>query len=225
MNYSKNIRRIEIAKRIIVSWVIIAIIFLAIGLLIGHIISYKDTGKQKSDKATVEALNEKVVIYGKYEEQLVSGDVDWEVPNDFTPLDVNMNEDIQEFVYCICKSYDMDFTFVMAVIKNESNYQSDVKSNTGDWGLMQINEQNFDWLSGVTGVTNYLNPYQNVIAGCYILHNLFEKYEEPNKVLMAYNFGERQASILWDQGITSSEYSRKVLEIQNALIKSEEQEK
>lgn len=62
------------------------------------------------------------------------------------------------------------------------------------------------------GITDFLDPYQNSRSGLYILRNLFEKYEKPEKVLMAYNLGETGAKKLWDQGIYETNYTKKVIE-------------
>ena len=51
----------------------------------------------------------------------------------------------------------------------------------------------------------------------FILRKLFEKYETPAKVLMAYNMGEGGASRLWKQGIFEINYSKSVLQIQQEM--------
>lgn len=215
MNYSKTIRRKQIAKRILASWAIIAAAFFVLGFIVGQIASYKPTDEQKTAQGTVERAETQIIVYGVYDgKEAEQKKIDWDVPDDFEPLDVAMDADLQEFVFCICKAYNLDFTFVMAMIENESSYQADVVSDTGDWGLMQINKGNFEMLTAATGVTDYLDPYQSIIAGCYVLKDLFEKYEEPNKVLMAYNMGEGGASKLWEKGVFVSDYSDKVLSIQ-----------
>lgn len=138
---------------------------------------------------------------------------------DFTPLNVPMDESLQEYVYWMADAYEVDFTFLMALIRNESNFQADVISTTNDYGLMQINQKNHEWLSNAVGVTDFLDPYQNIQAGIYILGTLFEKYDDPHKVLMAYNMGESGASKLWDQGIYQSKYSQRVIGYQETYIK------
>lgn len=61
------------------------------------------------------------------------------------------------------------------------------------------------------GLTDMTNPYQNIRAGLYILRRLFEKYDDPAKVLMAYNMGEYGASVLWEQGVFETTFTRRVL--------------
>ena len=48
----------------------------------------------------------------------------------------------------------------------------------------------------------------------FILRKLFEKYEDPELVLMAYNMGEDGAKTLWEQGIFETNYTKSVLSIQ-----------
>lgn len=162
-----------------------------------------------------------VVLFGSYTGQAVKVQSDGTIVQaaDFTPLDVPLDESLQEYVYWMADAYDVDFTFLMALICNESNFQADIISATNDYGLMQINQKNHEWLSNAVGVTDFLDPYQNVQAGLYVLFNLFEKYDDPHMVLMAYNMGESGASKLWDQGIYQTNYSNRVLEYQEAYLK------
>ena len=99
----------------------------------------------------------------------------------------------------------------MALMYTESSFRADVVSGTNDYGLMQINKCNHEELSSALGITDFNEPYQNIRAGLYILRRLFEKYDEPSMVCMAYNMGEYGASVLWDNGVYSTSYSQKVL--------------
>lgn len=161
------------------------------------------------------------VLYGAYTGQAVKVQSDGTIvqAGDFTPLNVPLDESLQEYIYWMADAYDIDFTFLMGLIRNESNFQTDVISATNDYGLMQINQKNHEWLFNSVGVTEFLDPHQNIQAGLYILHNLFEKYDDPHMVLMAYNMGESGASKLWDQGIYQSKYSNRVMEYQESYIK------
>ena len=87
-------------------------------------------------------------------------------------------------------------------------------SSTNDYGLMQINACNHEWLTEELGITDFIDPYENIKAGLFILRGLFEKYDSTSKVLMAYNMGENGASKLWEQGIFESNYSKDVLQRQ-----------
>jgi soluble lytic murein transglycosylase-like protein len=99
----------------------------------------------------------------------------------------------------------------MGLIKTESEFNPNVISETNDYGLMQINKINHKWLSEELGITDFLDPYQNVRAGIYILKDLFDEYEDTSKVLMAYNMGETGAKRLWVRGIYESKYSKEII--------------
>ena len=208
MNCSKPIKRRTIANRIITSWVVIALIFSVVGFAISAV--------SNSSKPKTETL-----IYGRAADgKIFDGDMSVSYESEdtlFVPLGVPLDSDVQEFIYYLSKGYNMDFTFVMAIIQQESGYQPDAVSNTDDYGLMQINKVNHGYITDEIGVTNYLDPYENVRAGMFILRKLFEKYETPEKVLMAYNLGESGAKALWDKGVFETNYSKSVQRIQSEL--------
>ncbi len=213
MNYSRNIKKASIGKRILISWIVVAIIFSLIGFGIGAIAFHSKT-------ESLPETQKEILIYGKPDGIIYEGElpVEWDCGDlNFVPLNVSMDEDLQEFVFYLSTAYEMDFTFVMALIQHESCYDASAISATNDYGLMQINTINHPYLKETLGITDFLNPYDNIRGGMFILRKLFEKYEEPNKVLMAYNMGETGASRLWEQGIFESNYSNSVLEIQREL--------
>lgn len=135
----------------------------------------------------------------------------FEVPDEFSPIDCRLDEEIQRYTYSMAQAYNIDFEFLMAVMFNESAFDPNCVSRTNDYGLMQINKCNHKWLSEELGITDYLDPYQSILAGTYIFSGLFEKYgDDTNKVLMSYNMGDDSARRLWNQGIYESNYSRKI---------------
>lgn len=137
---------------------------------------------------------------------------------DFKPLDCRMPEEEQEFVFYLCSGYNMDFTLVMALIEHESHFDPAAISKTNDYGYMQINVQNHEWLTETLGVTDYTDPYQNIRAGVFVLRKLFERYKDVEMVLMAYNMGENGAGRLWDKGVFRTDYTQEILNIQQRFI-------
>ena len=133
---------------------------------------------------------------------------------EFIPLDIPLDAEVQEYLKAKCEETNIDFALVLALIDTESNFNADAHSKTNDYGLMQINKCNHKWLSLKTGATDFLDPYQNIDAGMYMLENLFEKYEEAEMVLMAYHFGESGSQKLWNKGTYTSKYSQAILEKQ-----------
>lgn len=229
MNYSKNLRKVAMAKRVIISWVIAAAVGLSVGTLSGYAmkthITTKD--KQKEEMQTSEQVEEKTLVFGAYDDRTFTQEIslDWGAGDlDFTPLDVPMSEEEQEFVFYLSQGYNIDFTLVMALIQHESSYRADVISSTNDYGLMQINKINHQFLTDTIGVTDFLDPYQNIRAGMFTLRKLFERYENTDMVLMCYNMGEDGAERLWSKGIYETDYTQSILTIQQQFNKELEGE-
>ena len=197
----KEIRKTtNVEQRLLVSWVICTLIGALIGCLLFAGIGYANK-------------NEKV--YGYVDGQGITKEITFEWINssepDFVTLDIPLDKEVQEFIYYLSDDYNIEFPFVIGLIESESGFRADVISATNDWGLMQINKCNHSWLSETLGVTDFTNPYENVRAGLFVLNRLFEKYEDPSKVLMAYNMGEANAARLWNQGVSQTNYSKKVI--------------
>ena len=135
--------------------------------------------------------------------------------------DIPLDKDIQKYLYDKCKEYNVPYDLALGVIKVESNFNPSLihKNSNGsrDYGLFQINTINHKWLSEELGITDFLNPYQNIDAGVYMLSQLLKKYDDEHIVLMSYNMGEQAAKNLVSRGIDSSQYSRKVIETKEEL--------
>ena len=151
--------------------------------------------------------------YGTRDGKTLTGSAPYEYLSElsFEPLDCGLPVELQEYTFYLCEAYYIDFEFVMALMYVESSFRADVVSSTNDYGLLQINKCNHKQLQENLGVTDFLEPYQNIRAGLYILRGLFEKYDEPALVLMAYNMGEYGASVLWENGVYETTHSLKVL--------------
>ena len=165
--------------------------------------------------------SEEKFLFGGYDESVVIKDIDIEwSTSDFQQIDCALDPETQEFTFNLCKSYELDFSFIMAMMDIESGYDPKLISTTHDYGLMQINKCNHERLSQELGVTDFLDAKQNIIAGCFVVRSLFNEYETPEKVLMAYNMGEGGARSLWGSGVYSTSYVRKVLEKQREILEN-----
>lgn len=214
MNYSRSIKKASIGRRIVISWLIVAAVFSLIGLGIGVLIPQSGAADIEPEEVSPDVL-----IYGAPDGKIYEGGFleSYELENDFvftTEIPVTFGEDLQEFTYYLSAAYDIDYTLVLAIISKESAFMPDGISSTNDYGLMQINACNHEWLTEELGITDFIDPYENIKAGLFILRGLFEKYDSTSKVLMAYNMGENGASKLWEQGIFESNYSKNVLQRQ-----------
>lgn len=136
----------------------------------------------------------------------------------FKVYDIGLDYELQKYTYEQCEKNGLEFELVLAVMQVESNFKSDLISRTNDYGLMQINKVNHKWLMKELGVTDFLYPKQNIDCGIYMLKELFDKYSDEHKVLMAYNFGEAGMKRNWKKGVRSSKYSQKVLQTRERLV-------
>lgn len=223
MNYSKNIKRSDIAKRVILSWCIVAVVFLLIGGVSGYALKTHITAKQGSQDEMQTNIQEEVktLVYGEYDDRIFTQEIslDWGAGDlDFVPLQCDMPQEEQEFLFYLCNGYNMDFCLIMAMIEHESHFDPAAISKTNDYGYMQINVQNHEWLTETLGVTDYTDPYQNIRAGVFVLRKLFERYQDVELVLMAYNMGENGAGRLWDKGVFRTDYTQEILNIQQQFI-------
>ena len=127
-------------------------------------------------------------------------------------FDVPLSHSLQSYIYEICADEKVPVTLVMAMIDHESKFNPEVIGRTEDYGLMQINEINHDWLAEEYRCADMLNPYQNVFCGVKIVGSYIEKYEgDYTKALMAYNMGDYGAKKAWSNGVKSTDYTVKVL--------------
>lgn len=196
------------ARRFIALYIIC---LLVIGGCIGSFVSYAVMSRTDDNEQVLNHIR----TYGAYDGKTFTSEPDIELEGEeFTPLDCKLNRQTQEFTFYLCKTYDIDWTLVMAIMQHESDFEADAVSKTDDFGLMQINRSNADWLEETLGVDNLLDAEQNIRAGTFIVRKLFEEYTDTNLVLMSYNMGEKGAESLWNKGIYSTPYVDKVLKIQ-----------
>ena len=103
----------------------------------------------------------------------------------------------------------MPYALALALADQETRFDPDAVSGTNDYGLMQINSINFEWLRerGIDPLT-----YEgNIEAGVLILSKAVNRYGDYGLALMAYNCGDTGAKRLWDAGTYQTDYSRKVM--------------
>jgi soluble lytic murein transglycosylase-like protein len=77
--------------------------------------------------------------------------------------------------------YSLHPTLILAIIKNESKFDSKIDNGTGT-GLMQV-------VGSVHGVSKYVltNPEKNILIGSKILYKCKTKFKSEMKTLQCYN--------------------------------------
>lgn len=135
-------------------------------------------------------------------------------------LDIPLSADLQDYIRGLCNDYDVPFELVIALIDVESSFRPGIISKTNDYGYMQINICNHEWLSEELEIADFLDPEQNVLAGVYILSSHLEATNgDLVTALMRYNCGAAGAKRLWAQGIYSTSYTDKVMAAYEAYKK------
>lgn len=131
----------------------------------------------------------------------------------FTYLsEISLSYELQQYTFQRCQESGLEYEMVLAIMWRESLFQPYAvgvnKNGTKDSGLMQINDINRGWLSE-HGISDLLDPYQNIDAGTLILSQYFSKYNE-NMALMAYQYGEQGMLNKVEEGMTTNELTEKV---------------
>ena len=137
-----------------------------------------------------------------------------------TLYSVPLSAEIQCCIKTLCEEAGIDPAVIIAMAEVESNYDSEALGDGGNsFGLMQIQPRWHSERMAALGVTDLLDPKQNVKVGIDILAELLAKYDgNVEMALVAYNAGPTGAYRHWfSRGVYASEYSRKVLEISAEL--------
>jgi soluble lytic murein transglycosylase-like protein len=112
-----------------------------------------------------------------------------------TYFDVPLGDDLQDHIFNVCESYGVDPAIIVAMIYKESTYNADTMGDSGrSYGLMQIQKRWHEARMERLGVTDLLDPYQNVLVGVDYFAELLGYEQGLNWSLMAYNGGINYAN-------------------------------
>lgn len=120
----------------------------------------------------------------------------------FEPLsELPLAPDMQLYLYELCEEYNLSFAFAAMVMESETNFDPAAVGDGGESvGYFQINQVNWERMATEYGLDVH-DPEDNIKCGVVMLTELFEKYEDPYMVLLAYKCGERRGRELYEQEI------------------------
>ena len=214
MATSKKFNRRTLVKIEVTAFLLfIFLIGFVLGMVVGRLTKPKEVviEQVKAEAAVVEKVETYTPAEPVVEEIVTEEVIEEETPTP-TYYDIPLSHEIQDYIFERCEEDNVPVPLVIALIDKESNFTARTISGTNDYGLMQINAVNHEWLSETYGVSDFLDPYDNIYCGVKIIAYYLEKYGDVHKSLMAYNFGEGGAMKVWNRGIYTSEYSRSVVE-------------
>lgn len=115
-------------------------------------------------------------------------------------------KEYNEYVEQYAKEYNLNENIVYAIIKNESNFDKDISSNKGAIGLMQIMQETGSEVANRINVeaSNLLDAKTNIQIGTKYFSELYQKYNNTNLALAAYNAGTGNVDKWIESGIIKS---------------------
>ena len=128
---------------------------------------------------------------------------------------VPLSYDLQDIMRTACEEYGCPYSLALAVAEVESHFDMDAVGSAGEVGIMQLNPgpENTYWVN-LEAETNQdpTTPAGNIVCGVYLLGAHLVHYGDTEKAVMAYNMGNAVAERAWENGVTSTEHSEKVME-------------
>lgn len=122
-----------------------------------------------------------------------------------------------DYMANICREYGVELPLVLAVIAIESNFEADLVADNGQsYGLMQIQPQWHRERMERLGVTDLLDPAQNVRVGIDYLSELMDLGKGEEYAVMFYNGGEIHANAFFKRG-EMSHYCEKVMRMRDCI--------
>ena len=130
---------------------------------------------------------------------------------------VPLDKDLQLHILNLCEDYNVEPELVLAVIGQESNYNSAAIGDNGEsFGLMQVQKKYHADRMAKVGATDLLNPYDNVAVGIDILAECLSEGKGLEWALHCYNGWIEYADYMQATGQVS-DYTESVLMIYEEL--------
>ena len=170
-----------------------------------------------SGKEYLESIQVETVNYGSSKSAITcQANTVPEVTEDVKAISfypVLLDHDTQAFIIRTCERLNMEPAVIIAMIDQESDFNPECVGDNGDSvGLMQVQQQWHQERMDKLGVTDLMNPLQNVAVGMDYLAELLDEGNGLEWALAAYNAGATGAN----NGI-GFDYAASVIEISESL--------
>lgn len=146
----------------------------------------------------------------------------------FVAYNISLPVEHQQYAYNLCKKYGIDYPLFIALMFRESSFNANVIGPGGyAYGLCQIGISNYSNLNAKLGITNLLDPYDNMTAGAYMLSVYMgiastKVADEQTRLVYAlnsYNMGENAYyNNCFSKGIIDRAYSNNIFATRERLI-------
>jgi hypothetical protein len=119
-------------------------------------------------------------------------------------------EVINSYIQDICSKYpNVEPELIRSMVQQESRYNPKA-TNGSCQGLMQISTRWHKDRATRLGVTDFYDPYSNILLGVDYISELLTKYKDPRLALMLYSMKHKDALELYSNGKIST-YATTVL--------------
>lgn len=133
----------------------------------------------------------------------------------YTSVYLSLNKNYEPYIGLIEKYSEevgLDEELLAAIIKVESGFDAEAKSNMGAVGLMQLLPETAEWMSEKLGMEfeeeDLLDPETNIKLGTNYFKYLFDLYKSEDLAILAYNGGLGNVNKWIENGtITNSQSS------------------
>ena len=141
-------------------------------------------------------------------------------PVTWTRYPVALDDDLQRYIEEQCREKEIEASIVFAMIGVESGFHADKIGDGGEsFGMMQIYKACHEDRMERLGVTDLLDPRQNVTVGIDLLAELLDMGKGMEWALMAYNAGPVRADRYLEQGVLTG-YAYNVMRNAECLLES-----
>lgn len=184
---------------------VVSVVALATAATLALTLSGKTTREMEPPKVVPETAEPSVVVEAEQIASALAECTDCPLTVS-TFYDVPLSLELQAHIINECGGYGIDPAIVFAMIERESSFRDYVIGDNGQsYGLMQIKKnRHLDRMERL-GVTDLLNPFQNVMVGIDYLAYQLDRYDgDMAKALVGYNKGHFAGTV--------TEYATDVLE-------------